>query len=182
VEEGSKNKKSRRRALPSRPGRRRGMIEQSSPFLPIAGLAGALMLCGSVACASGLELPVPSVTIYPGDVIGDSLLVDKTFSLRPGQDNLPVHKSRDELIGKVAKRTLLPGKPIPLNSTREVETVRQGKPVAIVFQAGGLTITGQAIPLQSGRAGDLLSLRNMDSGATIKGIVQADGTVRVSGP
>jgi flagella basal body P-ring formation protein FlgA len=181
VEEASENKKSRRRALPSRPGRRRGMIEQNSPFLPAASLAGALMLYGSVACASGLELPVPSVTIYPGDVIGESLLVEKSFSLRPGQ-NLPVHKSRDELIGKVAKRTLLPGKPIPLNSTREVETVRQGKPVAIVFQAGGLTITGQAIPLQSGRVGDLLSLRNMDSGTTIKGIVQADGTVRVSSP
>jgi flagella basal body P-ring formation protein FlgA len=28
----------------------------------------------------------------------------------------------------------------------------------------------------------VLSLRSVDSGAMIKGIVQADGTVRVSGP
>jgi flagella basal body P-ring formation protein FlgA len=181
VEEGSKNQKSRRRALPSRLGRRRGMIERSSSFLPVSGFAGALVIYGSLACAAGLEVPVPNITIYPGDVIGETLLVDKTFTVQAGQ-NWPVYKSRDELVGKIARRTLLPGKPIPLNSTREVDVISQGRPVVIVFQAGGMTITGQAVPLQSGRVGDVLSLRNVDSGATIKGIVQADGTVRVSGP
>ena len=157
------------------------MIEQSSSFLPAAGFAGALLICGSLASAAGLEVPVPNITIYPGDVIGDNLLVDKSFAVQTGQ-NWPVHKSRDELVGKIARRTLLPGKPIPLNSTREAETISQGKPVTIVFQAGGLIITGQAIPMQPGRVGDVLSLRNVDSGAMIRGIVQADGTVRVSGP
>jgi flagella basal body P-ring formation protein FlgA len=157
------------------------MIEQGSSFLPAAGLAGALMMCGSLACASGVEVPVPNITIYPGDVIGDSLLVDKNFAVRPGQ-SWPVYKSRDELVGKVARRTLLPGKPIPLNSTREADVISQGRPVEIVFQSGGLTITGRAMPLQSGRVGDVLSLRNLDSGAMIKGTVQADGTVRVNGP
>jgi flagellar basal body P-ring formation protein FlgA len=157
------------------------MNGHSSSFLPVSGLAGALMLCGSLAFAAGVEVPVPSITIYPGDVIGDSLLLNKTFTVQPGQ-NWPVYKSRDELVGKVARRTLLPGKPIPLNSLREADTISQGKPVVIVFQAAGLTITGQAVPLQSGRVGDVLSLRNVDSGAMIKGIVQADGTVRVSGP
>ena len=54
--------------------------------------------------------------------------------------------------------------------------------MTVVFQAGNLTITGQAIALQGGRVGDFLSLRNADSGKVIKGIVQADGTVRVSDP
>jgi len=157
------------------------MIEQSPSFFPAAGFAGALLMCGSLACASALEVPVPTITIYPGDVIGDNLLIDKSFPAQAGE-NWPVYKSRDSLIGKVARRTLLPGKPIPLNSTRDVEMVRQGRPVTIVFQSGGLTITGQAMPLQSGGIGDVLSLRSVDSGAMIKGIVQADGTVRVSGP
>jgi flagella basal body P-ring formation protein FlgA len=156
------------------------MIEQS-PFLPMAGFAGALLMCGSLACAAGLEVPVPNITIYPGDVIGNNLLVDKSFSVRAGQ-SWPVYKSRDELVGKVARRTLVPGRPIPLNSTREADVISQGKPVLIVFQSGGLIITGQAVPLQSGGVGDVLSVRNVDSGATIKGVVQADGTVRVSGP
>ena len=157
------------------------MIEHSSPFLPAAGLAGALLFCGGLASASGIELPVPTVTIYPGDLISQNLLEDRSFQLRQGE-NMPVFKERGNLVGKVARRTLAAGKPIPLNSVREADVISQGKAVTIVFQAGGLTITGQAMPLQAGKVGDLLSLRNVDSGAVVKGIVQADGTVRVSGP
>jgi flagellar basal body P-ring formation protein FlgA len=157
------------------------MIEHSASLLPPAGFAGALLLCGSLAAAAGVELPVPTITIYPGDLIGENLLIDRTFELAPGE-TMPVYQQRSGLIGKVARRTLPAGKPIPLNSVAEADVVRQGKPVTIVFQAGGLTISGQAIALTGGRVGDLLSLRNVDSGTVIKGIVQADGTVRVSGP
>ncbi len=156
------------------------MLERSA-FFPAASLAGALLFCGSIACAMSIELPVPSTTIYPGDVIGEHLLVDRSFTIPPGE-NWPVCKGRDGLVGKVARRTLLPGRPIPLNSIREADVVNQGKPVTVVFQAGGLTITGQAVALQAGRVGDILSLRNVDSGQVIKGVVQADGTVRVGGP
>lgn len=156
------------------------MIAPSATFLPAAGLAGALMFCGGLASAADIELPVPTITIYPGDMIGETLLVDRTFPVQPGQD-LAVYRQRTGLLGKIARRTLLPGKPIPLNSVREADTISQGKPVTIVFQEGGLTITGRGVTMQAGRVGDLLSLRNADSGAVIKGIVQADGTVRVSG-
>ena len=157
------------------------MIEYATPVLPTAGFAGALLIGASLASAAGLELPVPKITIYPGDVIGQNLLVDKTFAI-PSGENWPVHLDRGGLVGKIAKRTLLPGKPIPLNSVREADLITQGKPVTLVFQSGGLTITGRAVALQAGRVGDLLSLRNVDSNTIIKGIVQADGTVNVGGP
>jgi flagella basal body P-ring formation protein FlgA len=157
------------------------MLQQSSSFLPAAGFAGALLLGGSLSFAAGIELPVPSVTIYPGDVIGRNLLEDRSFQLRDGEA-MAVFRERGNLEGKVARRTLIAGKPIPLNAVREADVIAQGKPVAIVFQAGGLTITGQGIPLQAGKVGDLLSVRNVDSGTVIKGIVQADGSIRVSAP
>jgi flagellar basal body P-ring formation protein FlgA len=157
------------------------MIEHATPLLPTAGFAGALFIGASLASAAGIELPVPKVTIYPGDVIGQNLLADKTFAV-PSDESWPVHLDRGGLIGKIAKRTLLPGNPIPLNSVREADLIAQGKPVTIIFQSGGLTITGRGVALQAGRAGDLLSLRNIDSNAIVKGIVQADGTVRVGGP
>lgn len=157
------------------------MIAHSSPFLPAAGIAGAMLLCGGIASAAGIELPVPNVTIYPGDVIGQNLLVERTFAVPTGED-WAVHRDRSGLIGKVARRTLLPGKPIPLNSVREADVISQGKAVTLVFQAGGLTITGQGVALQAGRVGDILSLRNVDSNTVVKGVVQADGTVRVGGP
>lgn len=157
------------------------MILQSSSLIPAASITGLLMLSSSLALAGGVELPVPTVTIYPGDLIGETLLVDKAFQFRPGE-SLPVYQGRDGLVGKVARRTLLPGKPIPLNAVREPETIAQGRAVSIVFQQGGLTIIGQGIPLQGGRTGDLIPVRNIDSGLVVKGIVQADGTLRVSGP
>jgi flagella basal body P-ring formation protein FlgA len=157
------------------------MIERSPLFLPAAGMAGALCLFGGLAFGADLELPVPNVTIYPGDVIRDDLLEERSFPV-PAGESWAVYRARDGLVGKTARRTLLPGKPIALNAARDPYVVQQGKPVALIFQEGALTITAQAVPLQSGGIGDLLSLRNTESGAVVKGIVQADGTVRVAGP
>jgi flagella basal body P-ring formation protein FlgA len=36
--------------------------------------------------------------------------------------------------------------------------------------------------LQNGSAGDVVTLRNIDSGAIIKGTVASDGTVRLGAP
>ena len=52
----------------------------------------------------------------------------------------------------------------------------------VVFETGGLTITANAMALQNGGVGDVVTLRNVDSGTTIKGTVAADGTVRLGTP
>lgn len=142
----------------------------------------AIALCSSAAHArmATIDLPVPKITIYPGDIISGELLSIKTFRADAGR--LPVLRSKDSAIGKVARRTLIAGKPIPVSHIREAELVKQGKPVRIVFSQGPMVISSVAIPLQSGGAGDILSLRNVDSGAIIKGIISEDGTVRISGP
>lgn len=145
----------------------------------IAGVF-AICACISAAHAAGIELPVPKVTIYPGDAITGDLLTVKAFN--QSAETLPVIRTPDAAIGKIARRTLLPGKPIPLGYIRDAELIKQGKQVRIVFSEGPLTISGVAVALQSGGAGDLLSLRNVDSGTVIKGVVQADGSVRIAGP
>jgi flagella basal body P-ring formation protein FlgA len=58
----------------------------------------------------------------------------------------------------------------------------QGQPAVVVFRSGALMISSVAVPLQNGSSGEVISLRNTDSGTTIRGIVQADGTVRVGQP
>lgn len=144
-----------------------------------ASIAGALalLIAMSTAQAANQQLPVPTVTIYPGDVISSNLLVDKAF--RAGASRLPVFQSRDGLVGKVARRTLIPGKPIPINSIRDPQVIKQGKAVRVIFTTDGLTIAGLAVALQSGGVGDIISLRNVDSGVVIRGEAQADGTVRL---
>jgi flagella basal body P-ring formation protein FlgA len=128
--------------------------------------------------ADDIALPVPTVTIYPGDVIEDDKLTDRLFIARTVARG-SVIEARNAVIGKVARRTLLPGKPIPNNAMRDASAIAQGQPALLVFQSGGLTITSTAIALQNGSAGDFISARNADSGIVIKGTVQADGTIRV---
>jgi flagella basal body P-ring formation protein FlgA len=133
------------------------------------------------AHVSARMLPVPQITIYPGDRITGDMLAERPFHPR-AVARIQVHDNRQQLEGKVARRTLLPGQPVLANAVREPDVVVQGKPCLIVFQSGGLTITSYALALQSGGVGEMISLRNPDSGAIIRGMVRADGTISVGGP
>ena len=152
----------------------------------VAGLAMALfvlwlLLAVQPARAAELELPVPRLTLYPGDVIGDDQIMERAFIAHTVARST-IHEAREALVGKVARRTLLPGQPIPINGVRDPYVVTQGKNALVVFEAGGLTITTNAMALQNGGIGDLVTLRNIDSGMIIKGTVASDGTVRLAGP
>jgi flagella basal body P-ring formation protein FlgA len=146
-----------------------------------AAVAGALALAFAIARAEAsddIALPVPKVTIYPGDVIESEKLSERLFVARTVARGT-VFESHDPVIGKVANKTLLLGKPIPVNAVRDPYVVTQGKPTLIIFRDEGLTITSTAMALQNGGIGDIISARNIDSGLIVRGTVQADGTVRV---
>lgn len=138
-----------------------------------------MMLLTSPACA-GHILPVPSVTIYPGDVIKDSWIVDRDFGSGGPAPGAAI-ADRAALVGKVAHHTLLPGLPISSNAVGAPRLIVDGQKVRIIFQQDGLEIETYAAALQAGGAGDVISVRNLDSGLTISGVVQSDGTVRVGG-
>ncbi len=143
-------------------------------LLVITALSGA----ADLSRAQELMLAVPNVTIYPGDVITEGQVVERPFA--PGTTGkLPVVQQRALVVGKVARRTLLPGKPIPLQGVKNPDVVSRGGAVIAMFKAGGLTITSTVTPLRSGQVGDVIEARNTDSGQIIRGVVQADGTLRV---
>ena len=143
-------------------------------------LLAVLALAAGVTAAAGAQLitlPVPTVTIYPGELIDADRLSEHTFL--QSQIGSGYADSNAKLIGKVAKRTLLPDHPIPANAIGEVDLVTRGSAVQLIFQQAGLVITAYASPLQDGSVGDLIRVRNSDSGAIVTGVVQPDGTVRV---
>ena len=136
--------------------------------------AGAFGLASS-ALAQESVLPVPTVTIYPRDVIRDDMLEDRSIA-RPIGAFL---ESRRALVGKAARATLLPGRPIPAGSVEDVKLVTLGAQVRIVFQQSGVSIVAFGAALQAGAAGELVRVRNADSGTVVSGVVQPDGSVRV---
>jgi flagella basal body P-ring formation protein FlgA len=137
--------------------------------------AAAVPFCGSLA-AEQRPVPVPAQVIYPGDKITNAMLEDSRDAGAP-QPN--VLADRADIVGKVAKRTLLPGRPIAAIAVEEARAVAMGALVSLVYQADGLDIvtTGQA--LQNGYAGQLVQARNLDSGIVVTGIVQPDGSIRL---
>jgi flagella basal body P-ring formation protein FlgA len=134
----------------------------------------------SHANAENIILPVPAMTIYPGDTIKESMLKERSF-LSTFRARAAVIESPVQLIGKVARRTLLPGEAIPANAVDDAQLVTRGVTTQIIFQEEGLTISAMGAPLQSGSLGEQIRVRNVDTGRIILGVVQADGTVRIGG-
>lgn len=143
----------------------------------VASFASALFV--GTALADGRVVPTARITIYPGDRIDESMLEDVEVSLDSASQK-GVIESRNELVGKVARRTLLPGQAIPSIAVENPRLVKIGAQVKIMFSEDGLVITALGMALQAGSVGDLVRVRNQDSGLMVNGVVQSDGTIRVS--
>ena len=154
------------------------MARPSVRFSLLAAWLGLCSLGPAQAAPEAIMLPVPAVTLYPGDVISDAHLVDRAFrsAARVSIDN------RLAIVGKVARRTLLPGQPIPLNAVDDAKVVRRGVPTQVVFRESDLVITGIVEPMASGSVNEMVKARNPDTGLMVVGVVQADGTIRVGSP
>jgi flagella basal body P-ring formation protein FlgA len=133
----------------------------------------------AVATSEDIPVPVPAVTIFPGDVITASMLTERMMP-QSAVARSGTMAGAPSLIGKAARRLLVAGQPIPLNSVSEVPLVTKGAATRVRLEEGGLSISGYATALESGVAGAVVRLKNMDSGQTILGVVQTDGSVRVS--
>jgi flagellar basal body P-ring formation protein FlgA len=144
------------------------------------GVTVALLGLAFAGAAVGEErrLPVPAVTIRPGEVIKEEMIAERTFASNLLGVALFI-EARPGLLGRMARRTLVPGQPIPVNAVEDSWSVARGAAVKIVVEDNGLSIVAYGSALQSGAAGTLIPVRNVDTGVIIRGIVEPDGSVRV---
>jgi flagella basal body P-ring formation protein FlgA len=126
-----------------------------------------------------VPVPVPQTSIQPGDVIRESQIIERQFDARIA--NREFYQQSADVIGKVSRRILLPGRPIPLTALKEAYLVSAGEIVNVLFSAGGLEVTGRALALQSGRRGEVVACRNIDSGVVIRGTVTEVSLVQLGG-
>jgi flagella basal body P-ring formation protein FlgA len=184
--------------LAERHGRSRGRL----PFLLLAVLAA---VAGSLAGARGedrmagltvldlvrdtpppparrfrqrlIRVPVPAVTVYPGQVITADMLRFRRYR-REEVDGRYITDA-DALLGRMAARTLVRNRPVPPSSVTAPWVVRRGKAVRLVFRAAGLEITALGTALDNAAAGEIVAVRNVDSGRVVYGVAGENGTVRV---
>jgi flagella basal body P-ring formation protein FlgA len=135
--------------------------------------------CATVSLAQEALVPTPKAVIYPGDIILDEMLVDVPNVARDGSG--PFVTSRSLIVGKAARLTLLPGHAIPFSGVSNRKLVSNGAEVKLVFSEDDVVIMTTGSALQDGSIGDIVRVRNDDSGVTVSGAVQPDGSVQVSG-
>ena len=123
-------------------------------------------------------IPVPATMIYAGQRITGSVLTTRQVPNRY-LAVAAVVVDPDVLEGKMARSTLVPGRPIAINQVREPNVIDASKPTRIVFRSGGVTIVGEVVPLASAIAGERIRARNVQTGIVVSGIAQPDGSLLV---
>ena len=141
-------------------------------------LALVLLAIPVRAFAAEIELPVPTVVIYPGQNILDRGVSSARFKVPAAKLSAYVVEA-GMLTDMLARRTLLPNQPIMLADLKTPDLVRAGVPAPIVYREAGVFISAMGLPLASAGAGQPVRVRNADSGITISGVVQADGSIEV---
>ncbi len=124
------------------------------------------------------EIPVAAVTIYPGEVITPAMVrmrkVPRRYFALGG-----FLRERGQIVGKMARRTLVRGRPFAPNALQEPYAVRAGKAVRVIVRSGGLFISALGTALDSAVAGEVVAVRNVDTGRTVYGVARKGGIVIV---
>ena len=135
-------------------------------------------LAPAASDAAEIMLPVPTVTIYAGDTIKESMLrlqaYPATYRGRQAVIDAPL-----AIAGRTARRMLLPGEPVPVNAVDDPRLVSRGAPTQMIFEENGLVITAVGAPLQNGGLGETIRVRNTDTNRIVLGTVMPDGRIRI---
>lgn len=137
---------------------------------------------GNAQSKSGqiVKLPVPAMMIYPGDRIEQGMLREHGF-LGASLAQMALVHSFSEIVGQEARRTLFPGKPIPKNAVQDPVIIKRGSSAVLVFKENGLEIRAIVDALEAGALGENVRARNPDTGLSVVGKVQEDGTLLAEG-
>ena len=148
----------------------------------VRSFVGAIMASiVALGCASAAEDRGPLTVnrvIYTGDIFTSADL-----ARLPGQEGRargPGHDPMD-VVGKRARRTILPGAEIQPGDFEEARVIQNGAPVRIVLQAGSIRLEAVGQALENGATNAVVRVRNMDTGRVVEGQVQPDGSVLVGG-
>lgn len=135
--------------------------------LSIAGL----LVSAEVALAQSV---VPIRAIRAEQVVRPADIVSAPESWPGAIDDM------EQVIGREARVTLYPGRPILIGDLAERAVVDRNQITQLHYAAGGLAIVTEGRALSRGRPGERIRVMNIESRMTIWGTVRADGTVEVS--
>ncbi|WP_312946153.1 flagellar basal body P-ring formation chaperone FlgA [Agrobacterium sp.] len=140
-------------------------------------IASVLSVVATSSVAQAPVALVPTRIIYPGEVISADALKEVEVT-NPNISN-GYASEVGQIEGLISKQTLLPGRTIPVAALRIPYAVTRGASVRLTFTIGHMTISAAGTPMQDGGVGDVVRVRNIDSGVIVNGTVMRDGSIQV---
>lgn len=143
----------------------------------------ACLSVNAMADAAGTSirsLPVPAVTIYPGEVVTPERLTERQF--RTTSHSLTgIAVDKGDVIGKAARLRLVAGKPIALGGLGTPLAVKRGASAVASYREEGFSISTRVVALSDGSEGDVIDARATETGALIKVEILPGGELTVVG-
>lgn len=149
-----------------------------------AGLGQLVQIAAHLAafCSPAVSQEQAVVTkhlIYPGQVVEPQSLETVDASYCPNCDAGYFRKAED-IVGKIAVRTLAPGKLLFPTDIRSAPAIRRGQEITVIFRSESLHISMLGVSMSDAALGETVTIRNMKSGAIVHGVAGLNGTVTVA--
>ncbi len=106
--------------------------------------------------------------IERGELISDA---DIDFIDAPAASARGFITDAEALVGKSARRALAADRPVRAADVETPVLVKKGAIVTLTYQIDGLRMTHQGVAMHNGGAGDVVSVKNIKSDITLKGVV-----------
>ncbi len=123
------------------------------------------------------RIPVLNRNVARGELINES---DIVFTEAPVNRARTIVKTADDLIGKTARRPLAAGSAIRHSDVTAPRLIEKGAVVTLSYQVAGMRMTHQGVALNNGAKGDIISVKNIESERTLKGVVADRNLVSIA--
>ena len=127
-----------------------------------------------------IDIAVPVQRLMREDIIGKHDL--QMIRVRKSDVLRHVVTDPEHLIGMAAKRVLVSGSPVTLDDIREPILVKRNSRVTITVETQFMQLTAQGKAMESGARGEVIQVRNMNSGKSIEGVIVGPNRVAVTSP
>lgn len=126
---------------------------------------------------SSIEVPVISRFIKAGDIItANDITIVQTKLNRVKGDYIT---NENDIIGMQAKKPLSNGSLIKRSELRNPPVIKTNDPVNIAYYSNNIRLKTSGVALGSGAVGDMIKVKNEDTGAVLLGQIVNKNTVQV---
>lgn len=124
-----------------------------------------------------IEMPVPVRRLQAGEIIDAEDL--QWVSLRDRRVSARAVQQSDNLIGRVARRTLPAGVPINATDVKRPVLIDKGAAVTVILEAPNMQLSVRGRAMEDGAVGQSIRVANLESRAIVIGVVTPAGQVAI---